>query len=1274
MAKQNQTLPAKPNPKSQAKVEAVVSPDRGADLAGLAKLSPYPVGTDGDDTKDRQAGWLGDARFQTVQRQMMAAQVGRVQGNHHLQMLMTSLNQENEASSGLIQRDNDDEAGSVATPADVVVQTTFNPMDILHKLLIAIDQSDTYLAGGTLYQSVLKRKVDFATVVSVLSNLTAAEARKVRAVYFEHENRFLEEDLFGKGESGFESNLNEVQRAQIRALLAGTRAESGASEPEKQTAATHVASAQAAEMHRLLHGDQDKADVERMMTILRQGQAANAALNAAYTRLAGTTLEIGRMSPPDMIRASMLLDGNIIAADAFKVSTLKGRITNIDEEIAQLEDVSPGMGFGYGGGFFKIKQLREERKKLIEEIEQRGEQAAAEAQAKGESVQGRVGAVFGDMGALATQVRGPDAAAIRAIAMDDPAAKVAAQLRKAKEDDDLSAEKLATALRGLRAEAEERARRMLPPGDPGVDARATSLADEYFARLRTQYNALVPEGDDTFDEIIKETGDEGDENLNKSLWVGAGRLEDVEELVLALNGDRKDTEAVERVLRDKSATEIRNLKLQYMVRTGGHSLDFDLFGQAPTTAGEDNPYWTPQGKAEGTSRLNLEDYMQRPNVEGGIDEMWYIVARAEREYEYTIENRGVTGWWRDTWGNEQRALLDETIAEVRRLKAEYISLVGWVPFNTNPLLRPEAAKSPRAKEILQEMRLARHTIRGDRAAYEKATAELRATFEAIASFVIQAALTALLTPVASALFKGAMAVRGVMAARMIKWVEMVSVNTVSSVGGNLMVHGPDYSLAMLKADLLGGLGGQLGSDAVGKMLGPVAKGLAQRLGPKCSAEIISFAKGVGNIKGGAWAQGMEGDLSLQNIVQTHLMGKGAEVITKGVSSVTGQAPKPSATVPGGGEPVRPVAGGEPQPPVPHSEATPDGAGGPGPAGEPPGPKLPHDFAAPDDFTFTSEGPPVAIPVNPPGAPAHILEIGAGPTDTNLGLPVEPGQANQAMHDPSLVDVTRTDLQPRPDAGELNAQQPIPPEYWGQDTVIINNPRGYRVDIANVGQAVRPGGHIVIQGRAEIVKGMRGVNPDMTAVYKQMTGGDLPPGYRIVEIIELPQVRGGDPTATPKPAEIMGGPFQATTGGAVGWPNTRIVIERTVPVNEPVMRPSGGESSGSGDGGPVVRPSPNTKVVEQPEIFGKPVPKAQATDQWDKYLESGPRTNTHPRLGTPDPDRIVVQTGPNSWKSIRFGKHEINSKPTKFHYHEEMWTYDPATDTMTVTNTVIRVQP
>jgi len=63
------------------------------------------------------------------------------------------------------------------------------------------------------------------------------------------------------------------------------------------------------------------------------------------------------------------------------------------------------------------------------------------------------------------------------------------------------------------------------------------------------------------------------------------------------------------------------------------------------------------------------------------------------------------------------------------------------------------------------------------------------------------------------------------------------------------------------------------------------------------------------------------------------------------------------------------------------------------------------------------------------------------------------------------------------------------------------------------------------------------------------------------------------------------------------------------------------------------------------------------------------TNKHPRTGLPDPDRIVSADGK---RSIRYGSHEVNSKPTKHHYHEETWTFDPRNNVMNVDNTVVRV--
>ena len=175
----------------------------------------------------------------------------------------------------------------------------------------------------------------------------------------------------------------------------------------------------------------------------------------------------------------------------------------------------------------------------------------------------------------------------------------------------------------------------------------------------------------------------------------------------------------------------------------------DLVGWAPTRAGQKDTTLSddPKGKAQGTDRLLIEDYLQRPYQEGGKAEVDYIVARAEREHEYTIDNRGATGWWRDHWGNEARSLLDATLKEVRAKRDTYYAL-------TNNGTNRAAMRSRDAKVLIRDMHFARATIRGDRAGYEKATAELRATFQAIASFVLQAVLTAVLTPAAAALFRG----------------------------------------------------------------------------------------------------------------------------------------------------------------------------------------------------------------------------------------------------------------------------------------------------------------------------------------------------------------------------------------------------------------------------------------------------------------------------------------------------------------------------------------
>jgi RHS repeat-associated protein len=86
-----------------------------------------------------------------------------------------------------------------------------------------------------------------------------------------------------------------------------------------------------------------------------------------------------------------------------------------------------------------------------------------------------------------------------------------------------------------------------------------------------------------------------------------------------------------------------------------------------------------------------------------------------------------------------------------------------------------------------------------------------------------------------------------------------------------------------------------------------------------------------------------------------------------------------------------------------------------------------------------------------------------------------------------------------------------------------------------------------------------------------------------------------------------------------------------------------------------RPNNGKPAIEVETIDPRPVKPKDVPSRWEQFLGPGPHTNIHPRTGVPDPNRIVSADG---WRSIRFGAHEMGSKPTKFHYHEETWTVDP----------------
>ncbi|TKJ75439.1 type IV secretion protein Rhs, partial [Pseudomonas sp. CFBP13509] len=103
--------------------------------------------------------------------------------------------------------------------------------------------------------------------------------------------------------------------------------------------------------------------------------------------------------------------------------------------------------------------------------------------------------------------------------------------------------------------------------------------------------------------------------------------------------------------------------------------------------------------------------------------------------------------------------------------------------------------------------------------------------------------------------------------------------------------------------------------------------------------------------------------------------------------------------------------------------------------------------------------------------------------------------------------------------------------------------------------------------------------------------------------------------------------------------------------------------------PTSSNSPPTLGYHKETFANKPVKPEETIQKWDEFLGPGPHTNTNPRTGKPDRDRIVSS---DAKRSIRYGAHEMNSKPSKHHYHEETWTFEIKTNTMNVDNTVVRV--
>lgn len=99
MAKRHQTAKTKSDKKGRPKAEPAIVKELSDDLVGLAQLPGGPITVAGDGTIQAQAVWLSDRQLQGAQRRALAAQIGRVQGNRHLQQVVTSVQSSNRSGS-----------------------------------------------------------------------------------------------------------------------------------------------------------------------------------------------------------------------------------------------------------------------------------------------------------------------------------------------------------------------------------------------------------------------------------------------------------------------------------------------------------------------------------------------------------------------------------------------------------------------------------------------------------------------------------------------------------------------------------------------------------------------------------------------------------------------------------------------------------------------------------------------------------------------------------------------------------------------------------------------------------------------------------------------------------------------------------------------------------------------------------------------------------------------------------------------------------------------
>jgi hypothetical protein len=635
---------------------------------------------------------------------------------------------------GLLQASPDDLVSpSSLAGASTVEDVSFNPFSIVNDLRRAIDTHDTDAievkpASGFFgsVEYIPLRKVDAVAVIRELDHLTTAQIERVRTVYSSREEgRTLENDLFEKGATGHASNLKPEQRARIKALLKGTKAETaGGPAPLGRIEADVI------ELHELLSDELTEGRIERIMTLHRRPVTEIDQLDAQYLKQYGKEISFDQFQGLQRSRLHFLREGNWKIADACAIEAKRRAIEALDQP--SLEK------FTHPEDFQKKRQVLVETIELILERTrqeamagpEKGDQQATQAVQELLATQsGAAGKTLGDTLGKTLGTQHLSGAIVETTARC---------LWELETSHTINTEKLAALLRGLRTQAERdvTAKAFDPSITPAekeaiagnIAGAIETQAKQYTQAFIRQYESIRGEGR-TYTDIIA-GANAANEDLLNLLTTGGGQISDLDELDIAIRN--KDKDKIKAVLqRQRNQAAIQQLANQYEQKreVSLRRVLFGLFEDAELAA---LPPIVGVGVGSGalmTGRdaVLTEEALQKPAELGGETEVRWIASFGERETQAAEDNSGAMGLLREIGDDpETQVILNETRQKLLALRDEWLHPDPW------------AGRS--RSQILAEMRRLRSTLTGDASAYEADNAQMVGQLRSILSFAVQAAL------------------------------------------------------------------------------------------------------------------------------------------------------------------------------------------------------------------------------------------------------------------------------------------------------------------------------------------------------------------------------------------------------------------------------------------------------------------------------------------------------------------------------------------------------